>query len=116
MNRLTTEKYIETEETFFNYLSKNLKSSLLFYVVTGSMSRNDIIPGWSDIDVLVVVKEYSKKNASIVNKALLNNSSNIKIGLTLFSFSDFTNIELIKDPKTLHSIDLINQGACKPKR
>lgn len=115
MNGLTIEKYKETEEAFFDYLSKNLKENLFFYAVTGSVSRDDIIPGWSDIDMLVVIQEYNKKNASIINKALLKNVSGIKIGLTLFSFDDFTNIKLSKDSKTLYSIDLIDQGICKPK-
>lgn len=115
MSGLTIKKYRETEEAFFDYLSKNLKETLLFYAVTGSVSRGDIIPGWSDIDVLVVIQEYNKKNASIINEALLKNTSGIKIGLTLFSFDDFTNIKMFKDPKTLYSIDLINQGICKPK-
>lgn len=115
MSGLTTGKYRETEKAFFDFLSEKLKEDLLFYAVTGSVSRDDIIPGWSDIDVLVVVREYSKKNASIVNKALLMNSSKIKIGLTLFSYNDFLNIKLSKDPKTLYSIDLIEQGVCKPK-
>lgn len=63
MNGLTIEKYKETEEAFFDYLSKNLKENLFFYAVTGSVSRDDIIPGWSDIDMLVVIQEYNKKNA-----------------------------------------------------
>ncbi len=115
MSSLTIEKYREKEGAFFDYLSKNLKENLLFYAVAGSVSRGDIIPGWSDIDVLVVIQEYNKKNTSFINKALLRDSSNIKIGLTLFSFDDFTNIKLFKDPKTLYSIDLIDQGICKPK-
>jgi predicted nucleotidyltransferase len=115
MNRLTIEKYKETEDAFFGCLKKNLKENLLFYVVTGSVSRGDIIPGWSDIDVLVVIKEYNRKNSSIINKALSKNSSGIKIGLTLFSFNDFKNTKLFKDPKTLYSIDLIDQEICKPK-
>jgi len=115
MNGLTIGKYKETEKLFFDYLNEKLKEDLLFYAVTGSVSRDDIIPGWSDIDVLVVIREYNKKNASIINKALLTNSSKIKIGLTLFSYNDFSNIQLSKDPKTLYSIDLIEQGICKPK-
>jgi len=115
MSGLTIVKYRETERFFFDFLSEKLKEDLLFYAVTGSVSRDDIIPGWSDIDVLVVIREYNKKNASIINKALVMNSSNIKIGLTLFSYNDFLNIKLFKDPKTFYSIDLIEQGICKPK-
>ncbi|MFH0854552.1 MAG: nucleotidyltransferase domain-containing protein [bacterium] len=115
MSDLSIAKYRETEDAFFHYLSKNLNKSLLFYAVAGSVSRGDVIPGWSDIDVLVVIREYNKKNVLIINNALLNNSSGIKIGLTLFSSNDFTNIKMFKDPKTLYSIELIDQEICKPK-
>jgi predicted nucleotidyltransferase len=115
MNNLTKEKYKEIEDNFYNDLKNNLKDNLSFYTVTGSMSRDDIIPGWSDIDVLVVINNYNKNNVSVINDALSKNNSNIKIGITVFSYNDFINLELFKDPKTLYSIGLINDGVCKPR-
>lgn len=115
MNRLFLDQYGFIEENFFNGLNNDLKDNLLFYAITGSMSRNDVIPGWSDIDVLIIVKEYNTKIVSIINRAFSKNSSGIKIGLTLFSYNGFLNREIYKDPKTLYSIDLIKQGLCKPK-
>jgi len=115
MNSSVLIKYETVEKDFFDFLSKNLRDDLLFYAVTGSVSRRDVIFGWSDIDVLIVIKEYSNKSISIIDKALSLNSSGIKIGITFFSYRHFVNEKINKDSKTLYSIDLIDQGICKPK-
>ena len=115
MSSVVQKKYRTVEKDFFYFLSENLKDDLLFYAVTGSVARSDIIPGWSDIDVLIIIKKYNKKSISIIEKALTRNFSKIKIGLTFFSYSGFINEELCKDPKTLYSFDLIEQKICKPR-
>ncbi|MFA6159468.1 MAG: nucleotidyltransferase domain-containing protein [Parcubacteria group bacterium] len=115
MNSLVQKKYKAVENDFFNFLNKNLKKDLLFYVMTGSVAREDVISGWSDIDILIIIKKYNKKSISIINKALSRNNSKIKIGLTFFSYNSFINEGLYKDPKTLYSFDLIEQGICKPR-
>ena len=52
-------EYEKIEETFFRNIRDSLGENLALYCVTGSLARKDIIPGWSDIDILVVIKQYS---------------------------------------------------------
>ena len=51
--------YFETEKNIFELLKKSLGTRLLFYCLTGSLARGKPVPGWSDIDILLVVDVYS---------------------------------------------------------
>jgi len=113
-NPVLVNKYYTLEKIFFNDLSSSLKGDLIFYCVTGSLARGDIIPGWSDIDLLLVLKKYNKKTFIAISNALSQNKTNIKIGLTFYVYEEFVS-SFFKDPKTLHTIELIKRDIYKPK-
>lgn len=110
----TKRHYIEAEEQFYKALLGLLDSEIRLYCVTGSLGRNDIIPGWSDIDVLLVVKDYSKNTFDCINKALSAARGGIKIGTTIFSSEEF-NHAFLKDSKTHISEGFIKDGYYKPR-
>lgn len=108
------KRYFAVEKKFFTRIKKAFGSEIVLYCVTGSLGRNDIIPGWSDIDILLVVENYSAALFKSTLNALDTNTSGIKIGLTFYSVAEFNN-ELFKDPKTYHSLKLINDGIFSPR-
>lgn len=110
----TKEDYIKIEGLFYESLLSSIKEEICLYCVTGSLGRNETIPGWSDIDVLIVIKDYKKSTFDSINSALLKISSGIKIGTTIFSFEEF-NHQYFKDAKTYVSINLIESGHYKPR-
>jgi len=57
MDNKYLEKYQKVENDFFNFLDSRLSNELLFYCVTGSLARKNIIANWSDIDILIVFNE-----------------------------------------------------------
>ena len=103
------------EDNFFQEINKFERNNLLFYCATGSLGRNNLIEGWSDIDILMVFKEYSVSLFSHIDKSLKNCKSAIKIGTTFYSLNEFNNAEYFKDPKTCHAIELIEKGIYMPK-
>ncbi len=111
---LTQRDYVETEEQFYNALLGLLGSEIRLYCVTGSLGRNDIIPGWSDIDILLVIKDYSRNAFDCINKALSATKTGIKIGTTIFSTEEF-NHAFLKDTKTYISEGFIKRGYYKPR-
>lgn len=111
---LTRKDYSETEERFYKILLRSLGSEIYLYCVTGSLSRNEIIPGWSDIDVLLVIKDYRKETFECINGALIAENSKIKIGITIFSIEEF-NHNYLKDSKTYLSMKFIKDGYYKPR-
>src|SRR3989344_4457129 len=100
---LTKEDYIKTEEQFYKALSSSILKDICLYCVTGSLGRDEVIPGWSDIDVLIVIKDYKKTTFECINNALSKINSGIKIGTTTFSIEEF-NHQYFKDPKTYVSV------------
>lgn len=111
---LAKEDYIKTEVQFYESLLLSIKEEICLYCVTGSLGRNETIPGWSDIDVLIVIKDYKKVTFESINNALSKINSGIKIGTTIFSLEEF-NHQYFKDAKTYVSINLIESGRYKPR-
>lgn len=108
------EDYSKVEKQFYNILLPLIGEDIYLYCVTGSLGREDIIPNWSDIDILLIIKEYSKLTLSCINNCLLKMNGDIKIGVTIFSLEEF-NHEYFKDAKTYISIELISKGYYKPR-
>lgn len=108
------KRYLAVEEAFFARITQDFSDEIVLYCITGSLGRKDIIAGWSDIDILLVVRNYSAGLFASVLKAIEANDSGIKIGLTLYSVSEF-NSGLFKDPKTYHSLKLIHDGIFTPR-
>lgn len=105
-------KYLDIEKNFYKDLCHQLGNDVLFYCLVGSLGRGDIIPGWSDIDILLVIKEYNKSILKKINKVLKKNSKEVKIGVTIYTPEEFKNN---KDPKTLHYIKSIINKTYKPR-
>lgn len=108
------EDYSSVEKQFYDILLPIMGKDIYLYCVTGSLGREDVIPNWSDIDILLVVKEYSETTLSCINNCLLKMNGGIKIGVTIFSIEEF-NHEYFKDAKTYISIELISKGYYKPR-
>lgn len=103
------KNYVEKEEEFFNNLALDAEHDIYLYCNTGSLGRGEIIPGWSDIDILLVIKEYSQVIFKSIANALQKAGNDIKIGITIFSLEEF-NHAYFKDSKTYISIKLISDG------
>ncbi len=109
------EEYLKVEEAFFQEVKNALGDHLLLYSIAGSFGLNDPIPNWSDIDILIVLDRYILKYFNILDQALKNNLSNIHIGLTFYSLSEFNKGQYFKDPKTCHYLNSIIIGEYKPR-
>jgi len=108
------EDYSRVEKQFYDILLPLIGKDIYLYCVTGSLGREDIIPNWSDIDILLVIKEYNESTFFHINNCLLETDCDIKIGITIFSLEEF-NHEYFKDAKTYISIELISKGYYKPR-
>lgn len=114
VSRPSLKDYLAAEESFFNSLAAGLGESLLFYCLTGSLGRRDIVEGWSDIDVLFVLDRLTAENLKAIQAALDANSSRIKIGVTFYTVEEFNN-QHYKDPKTLVALKLLHEGVFTPR-
>ncbi len=104
--------YFETEKTIFDLLQKNLGPRLLFYCLTGSLARGKPVPGWSDIDILLVVDAYTPDFFALLESTSKVNG--IKVGMTFYSLEEF-NERYFRDPKTHAALELIEKGVYVPK-
>jgi len=105
-------RYNTVEKNFFNRLRKELGSDILLYCLVGSLGRQDVVCGWSDIDILIVIKKYTCDILEKINKTIAGNNKDIKIGITLYTYKDFINN---KDPKTIHYIESILNNIYHPR-
>lgn len=112
---MDAKQYHIIEKNFFETIKKQEKKNLLLYCVTGGLGRNNLVEGWSDIDVLMVFNEYSTSLFFHLNESLKINRSKIKIGTTFYSLNEFNSTLYFKDPKTYHAIELIKKGIFVPK-
>lgn len=85
--------------------------SIKLFVFQGSIGLGNFEKGWSDIDILLVTSPYDFNIKDDLYKKLAEITS-IKIGITIFSESEFMN--LFVDCKSLYSIYLIRKGVLKP--
>lgn len=110
---LDNKQYIDSEKDFFDEVNKKLGNKIVLYCVTGSLARDEIIPSWSDIDILMVLSDnYDHNTISMIKDA--REKSKIKIGITIYTIEEFYS-DIHKDPKTYHAINLIKKGLYVPK-
>ena len=114
MEKLTLQRYHEVEEKFYTDLINLVGNKLLFYCVTGSSGRMDVIPGWSDIDVILVFEELSEFIFDSLIKSFRLNKFDIKIGTTFYSLKEW-NTYKFQDPKTFNAIRYIHCGVYRPR-
>ena len=114
MDKNDIKEYEQVEQSFYEDLLSQFKGDLVFYSATGSLARGDIIPKWSDIDVIFVFKKWNTSTFRNISTALLNNKSSIKIGTTFYSVNEFNNRSNL-DPKTFNALRFIADGLYKPR-
>jgi hypothetical protein len=112
---LTTEKYIEVEEQFRTKLLNHLGDRVILYCITGSLNHKTIIPGWSDVDILLLIDKYDSHFFESLNECLNDNKSGIKIGTTFYSIKEYKRTDIFFDPKSQFSLELIKRGVYKPQ-
>ena len=110
----TLEKYSEVEEKFYNDLKGFVGEDLLFYCVTGSLGRKDIISDWSDIDIILVFQKLNQFTLDHLSKAIKLNKTDIKIGTTFYSIKEW-NVYKFQDPKTFDAMHYVFSGIYKPR-
>lgn len=111
---LTKDDYFEKEKQFYELLTSALQTDILLYCVTGSLARNELIPGWSDIDVLIVIRDYTPSLMEKISNVLRTTEGEIKIGVSIFSLEEF-NHKYFKDSKTYISTLLLEKSYYKPR-
>lgn len=114
MEKINTQIYFDTEEEFYNNLKDKLDGGLLFYCVSGSVGRKEPIPGWSDIDIVFICKNWNKKVFAALHESLSLNKSGIKIGTTFYALNEFNSYKF-QDPKTFNLIYSIHSGRYSPR-
>ncbi len=98
--------YQNVIDRYVKNMKEELKEELELLLIIGSSSSSKVIPGWSDIDVILVVSEY---NFDLVEKIKeISNSYEVKIGTTIYSKREF--IEKNIDPKTYYHLYLLQSG------
>ena len=106
-------KYQGVFEDFANHLKSLFGPEIALFCLTGSLSRSQIIPGWSDIDVLVVFTEIKIDTFVRLRELFKSNETDIKIGITFYSLKEF-NTYSFQDPKTFNTIRKIESGELTP--
>lgn len=99
-------KYSKTIESYIEKLKEKLKDNLEMIYIIGSSATDDIVVNWSDIDAIIVLREYKYDDIETIKR--ISNSYEIKIGNTLYSKEEFEN-KLI-DPKTCYYLYLYNNS------
>src|SRR3989344_3206550 len=84
---LMPQSYKDVFMNFMNKIKKEIDNNLVLLILTGSGGRDKIIEGWSDLDVMIVLKDFSPNDAILIYNAA--KSFFIKIGATLYSKSEF---------------------------
>ncbi len=93
-------------EIYVEVLKERLKDNLEMIYIIGSSATNDVIVNWSDVDAIIVLKEYKFDDINVIKN--ISNSYDIKIGNTLYSKKEFEN--KIIDSKTFYYLYLYNNN------
>ena len=102
-------EYSNTIEKYVEVMKKEFKEELEMLLIIGSSCSNKVIPNWSDIDSILVIKDYNFDTVNKIKK--VTNSFDVKIGTTIYSKKEF---ELKKiDPKTIYHLYLVSEGDIK---
>lgn len=96
------DKYVER-------MKRELNNELDLLLIIGSSSSSTVIQSWSDIDVILVVKDYNFKILERIRN--ISNSYDVKIGTTIYSRKEFENKNI--DPKTYFHLYLLQNDKIK---
>ncbi len=97
-------EYSNVISDYVKKMKNELREELSLLLVIGSSSSSKVMVNWSDIDVILVVKNY---NFDIVDKIKdISKCFPVKIGTTIYSEKEFINKKI--DPKTYYHLYLLN--------
>jgi|GEM_PF-6512782 len=65
LERYKKEDYYELAESCINKI-RNL-SNVESIILCGSLAKGDIIPGWSDVDIIVILKDRVGGTKDLIN-------------------------------------------------
>lgn len=102
-------EYHKTFEEFMRRINP-LINEIELLALTGSGGRGKIVEGWSDLDVLIVMKKTNKKDALFIYDAVKNLP--IKVGIELYSKEEFESG--LVDSKTIWNIQIIRENKITP--
>jgi hypothetical protein len=88
-------EYSSVISNYVKRMKSELNNELYLLLVIGSSCSSKVIIGWSDIDVILVVRNY---NFKIVDKIKnISKDFPVKIGTTIYSEKEFISKKI--DPK-----------------
>ena len=96
-------KYQEYISKYVNEIKETLKDELLLVLIIGSSCSDEVIENWSDIDSILVLKNYDFKTINIIKK--ISNYYPVKIGTTIYDKREFEEKNI--DPKTIYHLYLL---------
>ena len=91
-------------DSYVKKLKNTLKDNLEMIYIIGSSATNDVVDNWSDIDVMLVLKEYNFKDIETIKK--ISNGYKVKIGNTIYAKNEFENKRI--DSKSFYYLYLYN--------
>ena len=98
--------YSKDINKYVEMVKREFKEDVALVLIIGSSCSNMVIENWSDIDSILVLKEY---NAGIIDKIKkITNQFSIKIGTTVFTETEF-NLKKV-DPKVYYHLYLLDKN------
>mgnify|MGYP000332018071 FL=1 len=94
---------------FYRKTMEMLKDIILLFVIGGCCGREAVHQGWSDIDILIVLKEYKYEYVKKLQKAIF--TYQIKVGTTIYSQKEFEVGRI--DGKTMYTMYLLENDILK---
>lgn len=86
-------------------IKEKLDDNLEMIYIIGSSASESVILNWSDIDVIIVLKEYNIRSIETIKKE--SNAFNIKIGNTIYIKEELENCNI--DAKTYYYLYLFHE-------
>ena len=98
--------YSKDINRYVNAVKEEFKDDVALILIIGSSCSNMVIDNWSDIDSILVLKEY---NFDVIKriKNIINQFS-VKIGTTVFTESEFESKKV--DPKVFYHLYLLDKN------
>lgn len=90
--------YSKIINEYVQNIKLRLKSNLELLYIIGSSATDNVVTNWSDVDCIIVLKNYIQEEIEIIKE--LSNSFDIKIGNTIYSKEEFE--KGLVDPKTYY--------------
>ena len=103
------DKYKNILLEIYDNVMKNLKDNILLFLIHGSAGRECMHKDWSDLDLIIVLKEYTFDDIEKIESYI--NKYDVKVGTTIYS--KYEAESLLVDAKTLYSLFMLQEGKLK---